>query len=145
VHVPDEVWPTDAPCGDTQYADVFVAPLSRPTNRSAEECMRDALEGAPLLVRTFVSFGWRFVLGLKPVRSNAILGWPIASSSGDVIVLEQHSRLLDAALLLRRYDDHLTWATRVHYKSRAALPVWAVVRLLHRVIAPYSLRRSAAR
>lgn len=139
----DALWPLDAPCDDADYQDMFTAATADPRRRSAETWMRATLDGAPLLLRSFVRIGWYLVLGFRPAKDHAILGWPIAMNADEFVVMRQQSRLFDAALLLRRLDDRLAWATRVHFKSRGSNAVWAVTKPLHRAITPYLLRRAA--
>ncbi|HWA64864.1 MAG TPA: hypothetical protein VG899_00665 [Mycobacteriales bacterium] len=139
------VWPADAPCPDADYRDTFVAPCANAADRTGEQWMRECLEGAPLLLRSFVAIGWRLVLGFEPSRSDAILGWPIVGSAPEYVLLEQQSRLFHAALLLDVGQDRLVWATRVVYRARAAKPMWAVVKIVHRSISPYLLKRAARR
>ncbi|HEX3900083.1 MAG TPA: hypothetical protein VHW74_13000 [Mycobacteriales bacterium] len=139
------LWPVDEPCSDADYDDQFVAPASKATDRSAEQWMRDSLEGAPVALRKFVTIGWRLVLGFRPHRDNAIFGWPIVAKTHEYVVLEQQSRLFHAALLLRTHDGEVTWATRVVYKTKTSKAVWAVVGILHRRISPYVLGRAARR
>lgn len=140
-----ELWAVEAPCGDADYDDRFIARAANAADRTAEQWMRDSLEGAPFAVRYFVAIGWRLVLGFRPHRDNAIFGWPIVAKTQEYVVLEQQSWLFHAALLLRTTDDELTWATRVVYKTKASKPVWAVVGILHRRISPYVLGRAARR
>jgi len=106
--------------------------------------MRTALEGAPLLVRWFVKFGWRFVLGFRPSRSANILGWSIVEATDEWILLEQKSRLIAAALLLRTAPAGLTWATRVRYEAKGAAIMWGLVGVVHRRVVPYVVSRAAA-
>lgn len=132
---------------DPSYTDCFtVTPRANP-GRSAEAWMREVLESAPRLVRWFVLFGWRVVLGLRPGpwRSPThILGWRIVSSTPDVVILAQHSALVTAHLVLRADPSEVRLATFVHYEHRAARVVWTIGSIVHRRIAPYLLTRAAS-
>lgn len=140
---PPSLWPASAPCADADYSDTFEASVAAAEEQPAEAWMRTALEGAPLLVRCFVKFGWRFVLGFRPSRSANILGWPIVESTDERILLEQKSRLVAAALLLRTGPAGVTWATRVRYEAKGASIVWGVVGVVHRRVVPYIISRAA--
>lgn len=128
------------------YTDRFtVEPARPPASRTADAWMRSALEGAPPVLRGFVRFGWRVVLGfrLAPPRSPGhILGWRIVRATPERVVLEQRSRLLTAYLALHVTGPRLEWTTRVRYGRRPARAVWSVVRLVHVRVVPYVLRRA---
>lgn len=138
------LWPPGAPCADADYSDAFEAPVAASEEQSAEVWMRTVLEGAPARVRWFVKFGWRFVLGFRPARSANILGWSIVEATDEWILLEQQSRLIAAALLLRTAPAGLTWATRVRYEAEGAAIMWRLVGVVHRRVVPYVLSRAAA-
>lgn len=130
------------------YSDSFAVSCPATDTEPAEAWMRTVLEHAPRPVRWFLVAGWRLVLGFRPGpwrRSTHLLGWPVLSSTPEVVVLEQHSGLMSAQLVLRAAEDQLAWATFVRYERRAAPAVWAAVGLLHRRIVPYLLRRAVRR
>ena len=128
------------------YTDTFEVDAQAVRDRSAEAWMRAVLEGAPRPLRWFIVAGWRMVLGFRlgpPQSLSHILGWPIVTTSPELVVLEQHSALMTARLVLRVTEQEVTWTTYVHYEHAAARAVWAIVGLLHRRIVPYSLRHAA--
>ena len=136
-----DLWPESTAIADADYADAFVLTPMPSGDRSAEGWMRRALEGAPMPLRWFVRFGWRFVLGFRSSRSGNILGWPIRASADEFVLMEQQSGLLEAALLLRTQPSGLRWETRVRYKAKTSVAVWVVVGLLHRRIVAHVLGR----
>ncbi|OBG99510.1 DUF2867 domain-containing protein [Mycobacterium sp. E3247] len=128
------------------YADVFEVPLPQGDSRTAEETFRDALRDAPgggviLWIHRHLL---RFDLG--PVSSpDHIIGWTIARSDRDELVLTARGPLMRGELTLRRHDGRRAGlTTRVHYCHRfTARAVWAVVGPLHRVVAPRLMARAA--
>jgi hypothetical protein len=87
----------------------------------------------------------RFHLG--PYSSpDHIIGWPIARSDHDEIVLAARGPLMRGQLTLRRRDGRAVLTTRVHYRHKiAARVVWAMVGPLHRIVAPRLMKHSARR
>ena len=137
-------WPTGhGNCG-ADYSDAFQIVCVAGDKRSAEAWMRSALEGAPPPVRLFVQIGWRLILGFRPSAGPNVLGWRVDEADADWVVLKQQSRLFQAALLLRRETENLTWETAVTYRARGARTLWIVVGLIHRRIVPFVLRRAVA-
>jgi hypothetical protein len=96
-------------------------------------------------MRIFLRVGWRFGLGFRLARRDAVLGWPVVAESSDWIVLQQTSWLFGVALVMRVTDGQLTWATRVKYSSPVARATWLVVGVLHRRFAPRALHRAVTR
>ena len=120
------------------YVDVFEVPLPQGDSRTAEDTFRDALGHQPgggvvLWIHRHVL---RFRLG--PYSSpDHIIGWTIARSDHDELVLTARGPLMHGELTLRRQDDRAGLTTRVHYHRRfTARAVWAVVGPLHRAVAP---------
>ena len=130
------------------YADVFEAPMPPHDDRSAEQSLRDAVGDKPGAGGSVVGWIHRHVLGfhLGPYSSPGhIIGWTIASSEHDEVVLAARGPLMRGRLTLRRRDGGAaTLTTRLHYRHAvAAGAVWAVVGPVHRDIAPRLLERIA--
>lgn len=86
----------------------------------------------------------RFRLG--PYSSpEHIIGWTMARSDRDELVLTARGPLMHGELTLRRQDDRrASLTTRVQYCHKtAARTVWAVVGPLHRAVAPRLMKRAA--
>jgi hypothetical protein len=130
------------------YADVFEVPLPQGDSRTAEETFRDAVGRRPGAGGDVVSWIHRNVLRFRlgPYSSpDHIIGWTIARSDHDQLVLTASGPLMRGELTLRRRDDRrATLTTRVHYRHQtAARTVWAVVGPLHRAVAPRLMARAA--
>ncbi|MGD1280898.1 hypothetical protein ACKUUI_08215 [Mycobacterium seoulense] len=128
------------------YVDVFEVPLPQGDSRTAEQTFRDAVGagpgggGVPWIHRHVL----RFRLG--PYSSpEHIIGWTIARSDHDELVLTARGPLMHGELTLRRRDDRrASLTTRVHYCHKtAARTVWGVVGPLHRAVAPRLMARAA--
>jgi hypothetical protein len=109
---------------------------------------RAVFDDAPALLRWFVVFGWRHVLGLRlgPRPSDDhVLGWAI--SGGDLVegsvALTAQSSFLQASNIVTVEQATVTWVTLVHYSGAAARPLWAIARPIHRFTIPYLLARAA--
>lgn len=139
-----EVWPAGAPFDDADYEDVFSESAPHASTESPEQWARYVLEGASRPMRTFLRLGWRYGLGFRPVRRDAVLGWPAVAQADGWVILRQDSWLFGVALLMRASEDRLTWATRVKYESPAARPAWRLIGIIHRRFAPRALRRALA-
>jgi hypothetical protein len=102
--------------------------ITRPVNSnpSAETWMRSVFEGPPRPLRWFVLAGWWAVLGFRPGprrSTSRILGWPIISKAPDMVVLEQHSALMTAHLVLTTTDRRVTLAALVRFEHSVARAV----------------------
>ena len=143
--------PVDEPLiADPDYADAFEVRGSRPDARTAEQFARDAIEGAPWLVRWTIRIAHRYVLRFRlgPDSSDDhVLGWRVVTREPDLIRLEAQAPLLRGALVLQRVDPTCTRLTTslFHVRPTAARIVWALVGPVHRRIAPYLLARAAPR
>jgi hypothetical protein len=115
------------------YCDAFLFDLGSAHDGSAEELMREVLEGAPLAVRTQLLSGWS-TIGLK-VRGGAqrsLLGWEIRRAMPDHVLLGADSRIgMPGELLLRKEDGALLFATLVSQHNLLARAVWAVTEPVH--------------
>lgn len=115
---------------------------------TAEQWARAVFEGAPPLLRRFIVFGWRHVLGLRlqpATASDQVLGWAIeATDSGpDTVTLAAESRLLRAENVVAVDETVVVWVTVVHYESRVARPLWAVASAVHLLTIRTLLGRAA--
>ncbi|GAA4533632.1 DUF2867 domain-containing protein [Mycobacterium paraffinicum] len=135
-----------AAAGRADYTDVFEVPLPQGDSRTAEQTFRDAVgRGAgggvvPWIHRHVL----RFRLG--PYSSpEHIIGWTIARSDRDELVLTARGPLMRGELTLRRQDGRrASLTTRVQYgRKTAARTVWAFVGPLHRAVAPRLMKRAA--
>jgi len=115
------------------YCDAFLFDLGSAHDESAEDLMREVLEGAPLAVRTQLLSGWS-TIGLK-VRGGAqrsLLGWEIRRATPDHVLLGADSRIgMPGELLLRKDDGALLFATLVSQCNLMARAVWAVTEPVH--------------
>jgi deazaflavin-dependent oxidoreductase (nitroreductase family) len=130
------------------YTDAFEVTRRASDNRSPEQWARAMFEGAPMLVRWFLIFGWRVVLGLRlGPRPSAghVLGWRIAAVDSGAIHLDAVSPLANAELVVRVTNSTVGFATNISYARRATRLLWAVVRPIHQWIVPYLLKRAATR
>jgi hypothetical protein len=129
------------------YADAFEIHLAVADQRSAEQWVRLALEGAAAPVRWVIVAALRGVLRLKLDRSSGpgyVFGWRIISSAPDVIVLEADGPVLRGVLVGRRRAPTVTAITSlIFYRHRVARPLWALVAPIHRRVARYLLERVA--
>jgi Protein of unknown function (DUF2867) len=132
---------------EADYTDVFEAPILHGDSRSAEQAFRSAVGTKPGAGGSLVRWIHRHVLRLRlgPYSSpDHIVGWPIARSNHDEIVLTTSGPLMRGQLTLRRRDGRATLTTRLHYRHKiAARTVWAVVGPLHRIVAPRLMKHIA--
>jgi hypothetical protein len=131
----------------SDYTDVFEAALPRGDSRTAEQMFRDALGDQPDAGGGIVLWIHRHVLRFRlgpPSSPDYLIGWPIAHSDPDELVLTTSGPLMRGELTLRRLDSRrATLTTRVHYRHKiAARTVWSVVGPLHRVVAPRLVERA---
>ncbi|MGO9926561.1 MAG: hypothetical protein ACLPLP_10620 [Mycobacterium sp.] len=139
-----------AQTGDTaaDYTDVFEVPILHGDLRTAEQSLRDAVGDKPGAGGNVVLWIHRHILRFRlgPYSSpDHIIGWPIARSDYDEIVLTAHGPLMRGQLTLRRQDGlRALLVTRLHYRHKiAGGTVWAMVGPLHRAVAPRLIERTA--
>jgi uncharacterized protein DUF2867 len=130
------------------YADAFEVSVSTPDTRTAEEVVRAGLEGAPGWLGMMVLIAHRYVLRfeLAPAGTpNHIMGWEVLSADHDVMRLRATGSLMEGMLVARRAGPSaVVLETYVTYRRPVlARIVWTVVGPIHRVVAPYLLRRAA--
>ena len=109
---------------------------------SAEQWARATWEGAPAIVRWFLTLGWRFILGLRlaPERSPTnVLGWRIVDNHPDTTTLHARSALITAHNVVTVGETTVLWTTLVRYEHPIARPIWRLVELVHRIVLPYTL------
>jgi hypothetical protein len=112
---------------------------------SAEQWARATWEGAPTIVRRFMTLGWRFALGLRlaPGRSPShVLGWRIVDGGPDTVTLQAHSVLLTGHNVVSVQESTVLWTTLVRYEQPVTRPIWRVAELVHRVVLGYALNHA---
>jgi hypothetical protein len=131
---------------DPDYWAAWEATVSSGDRRSAEQWARATFEGAPSALRAFIVAGWTvglgFQLGPRPSPEH-VLGWKIASSSPDLIILEAQFRYGVAHNLWWVDGSRVLAGTVVRYNKKAGRPVWAAVAPVHHRVIPYLLGRAA--
>jgi hypothetical protein len=128
------------------WQDAAVVTTASPSD--AEGWARASFEGAPLVMRIFLTIGWRLLLLEGAARSDAthVLGWPIASTSFDTAVLQRRSRLgIIATLVFSATSDTATFASGMRFDHRFARIMWAGVAPIHRWAVRVALGHAAAR
>jgi hypothetical protein len=115
------------------YCDAFLFDVGSAHDESAEDLIREILEGAPLAVRTQLLSGWS-AIGLKvsPTSARSILGWEVRRTEPDLVLLGAESRIgMPGELLLKKDDGALLFATFVAQRNLIARAVWAVTEPVH--------------
>jgi hypothetical protein len=130
------------------YVDVFEVPIRPADSRTAEQALRDALRQNPGALGAVMLWVHRHILGFRlgPTSSpEHVIGWSIARSDADELVLAADGPLMHGELDLRRHDGRrAVLTTRLHYRHRfAPRAVWRVVGPVHRVIAPQLMKHTA--
>lgn len=115
------------------YCDAFVFDVGSRGDESAEDLMREVLEGSPLAVRTQLLSGWS-TIGLKVSSGSegSVLGWDVRRSLPDHVLLGADSRIgMPGELLLKKEDGALLFATFVAQRNLIARAVWALTEPVH--------------
>ncbi|MFG1932788.1 hypothetical protein ACGFK1_19410 [Mycobacterium sp. NPDC048908] len=115
------------------YSDAFLFSHGSPPAETAEDVMREILEGAPLAVRTQLVSGWS-AIGLKVSSGSqgSVLGWDVRRSEPDHVLLGADSRIgMPGELLLKKEHDALLFSTFVAQQNLMARVVWAVTEPVH--------------
>jgi hypothetical protein len=115
------------------YCDAFLFDVGSAHDESAEELIREILEGAPLAVRTQLLSGWS-AIGLKvgTTSERSVLGWEVRRTVPDHVLLGAESRIgMPGELLLKKEDDALLFETFVAQRNLIARAVWAVTEQVH--------------
>ncbi|HEX4493530.1 MAG TPA: hypothetical protein VH914_20170 [Acidimicrobiia bacterium] len=130
----------------SDYADGFI--VERVSARPPEAWARQTLEQGPAALRWFVTFGWRYVLGLHLARGRSadhVAGWRVVRSDADVVVLAVDSGMLGRCrLTFTAGESSATAGSNLEFTRPGARAIWSVAGLLHRRILP-SLFGHAAR
>jgi hypothetical protein len=119
--------------GRIDYCDAFLFDVGSTHDESAEELIRDILEGAPLAVRTQLLSGWS-AIGLKVGTSSqrSVLGWEVRRTVPEHVLLGADSRIgMPGELLLKKDRGALLFATFVAQRNPLARALWAVVEPVH--------------
>lgn len=136
------------------YEDAFI--VEGAGERTPREWARSVIDDAPARVRARLYTGW-LSLGLRlgpPWSSHRVLGWRVACSEPDWLLLSARSWLgLRGELLFRSEADGLLFATLIQLTNPIGRSVWArvtdthqqVVRSLLTHAADREVRRLAAR
>jgi hypothetical protein len=114
----------------------------------AEGWARACFEGAPLPLRLFLTIGWRLLLLEGGARSDGthVLGWPIVSTSPDMVVLQRHSHLgIIATLVFTAQSGTATFASGMRFENRFARIVWSGVAPIHRWAVKFALGHASSR
>jgi hypothetical protein len=117
----------------TDYCDAFVFDVGSHHDESAEDLIREILEGAPLPVRTQLLSGWS-TIGLKVTSGSqgSVLGWDVRRSDPEYVLLGADSRSgMPGELLLKKEDRALLFATFVAQRNLIARAMWAVTEPVH--------------
>jgi Protein of unknown function (DUF2867) len=115
------------------YCDAFFFDVGSTHDETAEDLMREVLEGAPLAVRTQLLSGWSSIgLKVSDRSDRSVLGWEVRRTAPDHVLLGADSRIgMPGELLLKKEGDALLFATFVAQRNRLARVVWAVVEPVH--------------
>jgi hypothetical protein len=144
VEVPDEIV-TRSDLPRSGYASAFEVPIGARKFLTPEQWARATFEGAPAVLRAFLSTAWRYGLGLRlgPKTSpDHVSGWVISSSGPGSITLEARSRLMVAQNVVAVRDSTVVLATLVQFTRRAGRVQWAVATPIHNRVIPYLLGRA---
>ncbi|MBV8929593.1 MAG: DUF2867 domain-containing protein [Mycobacteriaceae bacterium] len=131
------------------YADAFAARIGEADTRTAEQVIRDGLENAPgwlrLVVLTAHRYVLRFDLAHTPLPTH-VAGWVIMDNDHDHIVLWAGGPLVEGRIVARRpTPSTAVLETSVRYRRPLLAPMlWTAVGPLHRVVAPFLLRRATS-
>lgn len=127
---------------DANYADLYVVPTSRATDRSPEEWARAVLEGTPS-GRSARRLWRRLALRLGPAGSpDHVQGWKIAERGGDWLRLEVASWYATAHAVVQVDEDQLSVAVFLRYDRPIAALIWPPVGVMHRRGVPVMLRQA---
>lgn len=122
------------------YQDVFELDLEpSPTSRTAEQWIREILEGAPDALQRRLVRGWT-ALGLRLESRRdpgCVLGWRVRLADETAVVLGAPSRIgMPAELVLLRGSEALTFSTLIRFGNPAVRVLWAAVEPAHLRVVP---------
>ena len=128
------------------YEDAFA--VDADGRRTAQQWVQAVFDDTPLAVRARLVSGW-MGLGLKlggPGSGRRVLGWKVAQSSPNVMLLAADSVLgLEAELLFRAEPRGLLFATFVQQNNAAARALWVRITATHQQIVRSLLEHAARR
>jgi hypothetical protein len=128
------------------YEDAFV--FTGVAEHAPRQWARAVIDDAPPRVRARLYTGW-LSLGLRlgpPWSSHRVLGWRVARSEPDWLLLKASSWLgLRGELLFRSEPDGLLFATLIQLTNPVARSVWARVTDTHQQVVLSLLRHAAGR
>ena len=130
---------------DPDYVISFAQPVERADVRTAVGWAQACFEHTSRPVLWFLVGGWRFGLGLRlgPRPSTRhVLGWRIAASTPEFVILEVRSPLLTAHNLVEVQPGRVVLTTFVRYEHPAARPLWSAAALVHRLSVPRLLNHA---
>jgi hypothetical protein len=133
--------------GPLGHASAFEARIGQGDDRSPEQWARAVFEETPTVIRSFVEFGWRYVLGLRlgPRSSpDHVSGWTIRDIGPGAINLEVHSWLLAATKEIQVERGTVCVGTVVRYKRGLGRVVWSLAIPIHYLTEPYLLGYAAS-
>jgi hypothetical protein len=115
------------------YCDAFLFDAGSTHDESAEDLIREVLEGAPLTARTQLLSGWSAIgLMVRSGSERSVLGWEVRRAAPDHVLLGADSRIgMPGELLLKKVDGALLFATFVAQQNLIARAVWAVTEPAH--------------
>jgi Protein of unknown function (DUF2867) len=131
---------------EPDYSVAFELEIADADAMTPEQWARATWEGAPGLLRPLLVMGWALVLGLRlgPRPSpEHVLGWRIATSDSNSIVLQSDSPLIAASNIVLVNDSDVVWVTVVRFERRMARLVWAMATPIHLITIPYLLKRAS--
>lgn len=124
----------------------YAAQVAAPVPADALSWARASFEGAPVPMRVFLVAGWVLLLLEGRPRSDArhVLGWPVAGTTPETVVLRRRSRLgISATLVFTAGDTTVTFASAMTYRSRLGRAVWCCVAPVHRWAVRFVLTHAA--
>ena len=115
------------------YCDAFLFAVGSTHDESAEDLIREVLEGAPLAVRTQLLSGWSSIgLKVRNMSERSVLGWEVRRTRPDHVLLGADSHIgMPGELLLRKEGDALLFATFVAQRNLLARAVWTLTEPVH--------------
>jgi hypothetical protein len=126
------------------YSDAFM--VSAGVELTPRQWARAVIDDAPARVRARLYMGW-LGLGLKlgpPWSSHRVLGWRVARSESDSVLLAATSWLgLRGELLFRREPDGLLFATLIQQTNPVSRSVWARITATHQQVVRSLLTHAA--
>jgi hypothetical protein len=127
------------------YIDLFTVTSNRAADASPERWCRTAIEDVAGLGGQFI---WRGILGLRlksRPSTERVGGWKIADRGEDWIRLEASSWFLNAHLVTRLDDGHLSVGTFIRYDRPIAALIWVPASAVHRRLMPGLLFQTVRR